>query len=225
MTDQQETALVFGASGYIGTHLTPLLAAEGWRVRAAARHREVLEARGWQDVELMEADALKPDTLAAVLDGVDVAFYLVHSMAAGADFAALDIEAARNFATAAEHAGVGRIIYLGGLIPAQPKSQHLASRAATGDVLREGPVPVTEIRAGMIVGPGSAAYEVIRDLVNYLPVMITPRWVQSRSTPIALDNLLDYLAGVAVLDAAAGQDLRRGRTRRADLRTADASVR
>ncbi len=198
-------ALVFGASGYIGTNLTPRLLAGGWRVRAAARHREVLEARSWQDVDLVEADALRPQSLDAVLTGVDVAFYLVHSMAAGSRFADLDIEAARNFASAAAKAGVSRIVYLGGLIPERPKSQHLASRAATGDVLRQGPVPVTEIRAGMIVGPGSAAYEVIRDLVNYLPLMITPRWVQSRSTPIALDNLLDYLAGVAALPEAAGK--------------------
>lgn len=203
--DNPGTALVFGASGYIGTNLTPRLQAAGWRVRASARHREVLEARGWQDVELAEADALKPETLDPVLQGIDVAFYLVHSMAAGRDFARLDIEAARHFAAAAARAGVGRIVYLGGLIPDSPKSQHLASRAATGDVLREGAVPVTEIRAGMIVGPGSAAYEVIRDLVNYLPVMITPRWVQSRSTPIALDNLLDYLIGVAELPEAAGK--------------------
>ncbi len=202
---QARRALVFGASGYIGTHLTPRLAAAGWRVRAAARHREVLEARGWTGVEIVAADALRPETLAPALKGADVCFYLVHSMAAGRDFAALDLQAARNFAAAAAAAGVGRIVYLGGLIPERPKSQHLESRAATGDVLREGPVPVTEIRAGMIVGPGSAAYEVIRDLVNYLPVMVTPRWVQSRSTPISLDNLLDYLAGVAALPQAAGR--------------------
>ena len=203
--EKSGTALVFGASGYIGTNLTPRLQKGGWRVRASARHREVLEARGWHEVELVEADALKPESLDPVLQGIDVAFYLVHSMAAGRNFARLDIEAARNFAAAAARAGVGRIVYLGGLIPESPKSQHLASRAATGDVLREGTVPVTEIRAGMIVGPGSAAYEVIRDLVNYLPVMVTPRWVQSRSTPIALDNLLDYLIGVAALPEAAGR--------------------
>ena len=198
-------ALVFGASGYVGTHLTPRLQADGWTVRTSARHKEVLEGRGWQGVEIVEADALQPQTLDSVLSGVDVAFYLVHSMAAGKDFARLDIEAAENFAAAAARAGVGRIVYLGGLIPDDPKSQHLASRAATGDVLRAGSVPVTEIRAGMIVGPGSAAYEVIRDLVNYLPVMVTPRWVQSRSTPIALENLLGYLVGVAKRPETAGK--------------------
>ncbi|HSM32017.1 MAG TPA: DUF2867 domain-containing protein [Woeseiaceae bacterium] len=198
-------ALVFGASGYIGTNLTPRLMEEGWQVRAAARHLAVLEARAWKGAELVEADALDPDTLPAALNDIDVAFYLVHSMAAGSDFATLDIEAAKNFAAAAAEAGVKRIVYLGGLIPADPRSQHLKSRAETGDVLRHGAVPVTEIRAGMIVGPGSAAYEIIRDLVNYLPLMITPRWVQSRSTPVALDNLLDYLVGVARLAEAAGK--------------------
>jgi uncharacterized protein YbjT (DUF2867 family) len=197
--------LVFGASGYIGTNLTPRLIEDGWQVRAAARHLAVLEARNWQGAELVEADALEPETLPAALKNIDVAFYLVHSMAAGSDFAKLDIEAAKNFAAAAAEAGVKRVVYLGGLIPADPRSAHLKSRAETGDVLRHGAAPVTEIRAGMIVGPGSAAYEIIRDLVNYLPIMITPRWVQSRSTPIALDNLLDYLVGVARMPEAAGK--------------------
>ena len=198
-------ALVFGASGYIGTNLTPRLLEDGWQVRAAARHMAVLEARDWDGAELVEADALDPETLPATLKDIDVAFYLVHSMAAGSDFARLDIEAAKNFAAAAAEAGVKRVVYLGGLIPADPRSAHLKSRAETGDVLRHGAVPVTEIRAGMIVGPGSAAYEIIRDLVNYLPIMITPRWVQSRSTPIALANLLDYLVGVARMPEAAGK--------------------
>jgi uncharacterized protein YbjT (DUF2867 family) len=197
--------LVFGASGYIGTNLTPRLIEDGWQVRAAARHLAVLEARNWQGAELVEADALEPETLPAALKNIDVAFYLVHSMAAGSDFAKLDIEAAKNFAAAAAEAGVKRVVYLGGLIPADPRSAHLKSRAETGDVLRHGAAPVTEIRAGMIVGPGSAAYEIIRDHVNYLPIMITPRWVQSRSTPIALDNLLDYLVGVARMPEAAGK--------------------
>ena len=198
-------ALVFGASGYIGTNLVPRLIESGWQVRAAARHLAVLEARDWQGAELVAADALDPETLPSALRDIDVAFYLVHSMAAGKHFAVLDAEAAKNFAAAAAEAGVSRVVYLGGLIPADPRSQHLKSRAETGDVLRHGTVPVTEIRAGMIVGPGSAAYEVIRDLVNYLPVMVTPRWVQSRSTPVALDNLLEYLVVIARLPQASGK--------------------
>jgi len=125
-------------------------------------------------------------------------------------FGALDREAARNFGQAAAVAGVRRIVYLGGLIPQHAQSEHLRSRAETGDVLRASGVPVTELRAGMIVGPGSAAYEVIRDLVNHLPVMVTPRWVKSVSTPIALDDLLAYLAAVGDIDAAAGRTLDAG---------------
>ncbi len=197
--------LVFGASGYIGGHLVPSLLARGIPVRATARNAGVLEDRGWQDAELAEADALRPETLDDVLQDVDIAYYLVHSMAAGRKFPELDARAARNFAEAAARQGVQRIVYLGGLVPESPRSTHLRSRAETGDILRAGPVPVTEIRAGMIIGPGSAAWEVIRDLVNHLPVMITPRWVYSRSTPIALSNLLHYLAEAPTLPETAGQ--------------------
>jgi uncharacterized protein YbjT (DUF2867 family) len=197
-------AVVFGASGYVGTHLVPALVADGWPVRAVARNPRVLEARGWQ-VPTLAADALDPATLTAALADTDVAFYLVHSMASGRHFGALDLQAADHFARAAAAAGVQRIVYLGGLIPPDADSEHLVSRRQTGDRLRAGPVPVTEIRAGIIVGPGSAAYEVIRDLVNNLPIMVTPRWVQSRSSPIALTNLIAYLIGSARAPQAAGQ--------------------
>lgn len=206
----QPLHLVFGASGYIGTHLVPKLLAAGRRVRASARNPEVLESRGWKAVECVPADALDRPSLDRALAGVDVAYYLVHSMAAGRDFAALDRAAAGNFAHAAAAAGVRRIVYLGGLIPANPRSAHLRSRAETGDVLRRGGVPVTELRAGMIIGPGSAAFEVIRDLVNHLPVMVTPKWVRSSSTPIALDDLLDDLVAVADLESTAGMILDAG---------------
>lgn len=196
--------LVFGATGYIGSHLVPRLLREGCQVRASGRNRKTLEARNWAGVELVEADALQPDTLPAALRGVDTAYYLVHSMASGSRFGDLDLEAAAHFAAAAAAAGVRRIVYLGGLMPEHPESEHLISRRDTGVVLRRGPVPVTEVRAGIIVGPGSAAYEIIRDLVNHLPVMITPRWVNSRSAPIALANLLEYLVRLPHIEAAAG---------------------
>ena len=141
---------------------------------------------------------------------IGTAYYLVHSMAAGPDFGRLDLQAAEHFAAAAAQAGVRRIVYLGGLIPDEADSEHLISRRDTGERLRAGPVPVTEIRAGIIVGPGSAAYEVMRDLVNHLPLMLTPKWVRSRSTPIALDNLLEYLLRVRDIEAAAGQVLDAG---------------
>jgi uncharacterized protein YbjT (DUF2867 family) len=196
--------LVFGASGYVGSRLVPWLLAAWHPVRAAARNPAALEGRGWDDVELVAADALEPATLPQALEGVEVAFYLVHSMAAGPGFASIDLEAARNFAAAAARADVKRIVYLGGLLPPDASSEHLVSRADTGAELRRGTVPVTEIRAGIIVGPGSAAFEVIRDLVNNLPVMTTPRWVRSRTPPIALQNLLAYLEGVAQCEEAAG---------------------
>ena len=156
--------LVFGASGYIGTHLVPRLLAEGRSIRAVARRRASLETRGWQGVEIVEADALKPETLSKALAGVSIAYYLVHSMASGRHFGQLDLEAASNFAAAAALAGVQRIVYLGGIIPEGARSEHLLSRRDTGERLRAGPVPVIEIRAAVIVGAGSAAYEVIRDL-------------------------------------------------------------
>jgi uncharacterized protein YbjT (DUF2867 family) len=198
-------ALVFGASGYVGTNLVPYLVARGATVRAAARRREVLDARGWPDiVERVRADALVPDSLPAALEGIDVAYYLVHSMGAGPDFPRLDRAAAANFRDAAARAGVQRIVYLGGLQPAGDASAHLASRGETGAILRAGSVPVTEVRAGVIIGPGSAAFEVIRDLVLHLPAMLTPRWVRSRSQPIALDDVLEYLARLPDLPEAAG---------------------
>lgn len=203
----ERRTLVFGASGYVGTHLVPRLQREGFTVRATSRNRKVLEARAWPGVELAEADALQADTLPAALAGVEVAYYLVHSMAAGRHFGRLDLRAAEQFAAAAGQAGVRRIVYLGGLIPDDADSEHLVSRRETGERLRGGAVPVTEIRAGIIIGPGSAAYEVIRDLVNHLPLMVTPRWVRSKSAPIALDNLLEILVRVADLDAAAGRIL------------------
>ena len=198
-------SLVFGASGYVGTNLVERLLKERLPVRAAARNLKVLEAREWLGADLVQADALAPQTLPAALAGVDVAYYLVHSMAAGRNFGQIDLEAARNFAQAAAAAGVRRIVYLGGLVPPDADSEHLVSRRDTGEVLRAGTVPVTELRAGIIVGAGSAAYEVIRDLVNHLPLMVTPRWVNSRSSPLALSNLLTYLVELPRHPESAGQ--------------------
>ncbi len=192
-------AAVIGASGYIGTHLVPRLVSEGWQVTASSRNTDVLAAREWQDVDLVQADILDEASLSRAVAGADVVFYLVHCMAAGGNFAALERQGAMNLVAAADAAGVSRIVYLGGLSPEHPKSQHLQARLETGRVLREARCTVVELQAGMIVGPGSAAWEVIRDLVNYLPIMITPRWVLSKSMPIALENLLVYLVGAATV--------------------------
>lgn len=202
--DREGLRLVFGASGYIGSHLVPYLLARGVPVRAASRRREVLEARRWTGVQTCSADALEPDSLAGALNGVDTAYYLVHSMAAGRDFGQFDLRAAANFADAASAAGIRRIVYLGGLVPENAESEHIRSRRDTGERLRRGKVPVTEVRAGVIVGPGSAAFEVMRDLVYHLPAMITPRWVRAKSPPIALDNLLEYLLRLPALEETAG---------------------
>ena len=197
--------VVMGASGYIGTNLVSELAARGYPVRAAARSMAVLAARGWKGVELAQADVLEMTTIEAALAGQDVAFYLVHCMRAGDDFDDVERRGAQNFAAAAARAGIKRIVYLGGLIPRDADSRHLVSRRVTGEILRAGTVPVTELRAGIIVGPGCASFEIIRDLVNHLPVMVTPRWVQSTSPPIALSNVLNYLIEVAVREEAAGR--------------------
>ena len=205
MNSRRGRQLVFGASGYIGGHLVPRLLAEGLVVRAVARDLAHMERPGWAAAERVAADATKPATLAPALAGVETAYYLVHSMGEGRGFGAVDLECAGNFAAAAAAAGVKRIVYLGGLVPETADSEHLESRRATGDRLRAGPVPVTELRAGIIVGPGSAAFEVIRDLVNALPVMVTPRWVRSRTPPVALENLIEYLLRIPEHEESVGR--------------------
>ncbi len=205
MTDTSPgTRLVFGATGYIGSHLVARLIENGLPVRACARRLSALESRGWSQAQLCTADALQPDTLSDALQDIDVAYYLVHSMAAGSNFGQLDLEAADNFQRAAAAAGVRLIVYLGGLVPDQASSEHILSRRDTGEVLRRGSVPVIELRAGIIVGPGSAAFEVMRDLVFHLPVMITPRWVRARSQPISLEDLLRTLVDLPQRQSSSG---------------------
>lgn len=204
-TSANRRVLVFGARGYVGTNLVPRLLREGVTVRATARAVTPLEARNWPGVEIVQADALVPASLPAALADVDTAYYLVHSMGAGKGFGKLDLHAAQNFAQAAAEAGVRCIVYLGGLFPEDADSEHLLSRLETGVALREGSVPVIELRAGIIVGPGSAAFEIMRDLVLNLPVMVTPRWVHQKSPPIALENLLEYLVRLPLIPEAQGR--------------------
>ena len=209
MTDGADRrVLVTGATGYIGGRLVPRLLAAGLRVRCLVRDAERLRDRSWFDaVELVTADVLRAQTLAPALEGVEVAYYLVHSLGAGAGYDARDVEAARNFGAAAAAAGVDRIIYLGGLAEAAADlSEHLRSRQQTGDALREAGVPVTEFRAGVIVGSGSLSFEMIRYLTERIPVLVSPRWVYTRTQPLGIRDVLDYL--VAALDVPAS----RGRT-------------
>jgi uncharacterized protein YbjT (DUF2867 family) len=201
--------LVTGATGYIGGRLVSRLVAAGRRVRCLVRDPDRLQGRPWQqDVEIVVGDVLDAATLGPAMEGVSVAYYLVHSLGA-ADFHARDLTAARNFGAAAAAGGVGRIIYLGGLVSeaeaAPGLSEHLRSRQQTGDALREAGVPVTEFRAGVIVGSGSLSFEMIRYLTERVPVMVCPRWVYTRTQPIGIREVLDYLTAALDVPASTGR--------------------
>jgi uncharacterized protein YbjT (DUF2867 family)/uncharacterized protein YndB with AHSA1/START domain len=189
--------LIVGASGYIGGRLVPLLRARGHDLVLMSRDARPLAAR-FPDDRIVAADLLDPPTLAPALEGIEVAYYLAHSMGAGErGFAERDRRAAGTFAEAAARAGVSRIVYLGGLGDDEADlSHHLASRHETGAELAAHGVPVTELRAAVIIGSGSASFEILRHLTERLPVMITPRWVGTRCQPIGIRDVLDYLAGV-----------------------------
>jgi uncharacterized protein YbjT (DUF2867 family) len=198
--------LVSGANGYVGSRLIPRLAARGNQVDCMVRDASQISTCT-ENTRVVVADALQPASLAAAMEGIDVAYYLIHSMSApGEDFDQRDCLAARNFATAAREAGVSRIIYLGGLASEKSKiSLHLKSRHATGEALRAFGPPITEFRAGIIVGNGSVSFELIRYLTERLPVMICPRWVVTRTQPIGIDDVLDYLVAALELPASMGQ--------------------
>ncbi|MBN1492328.1 MAG: SDR family oxidoreductase [Phycisphaerae bacterium] len=202
-TLQSRPVLVTGATGYIGGRLIPRLLSRGYRVRCLAREPRKISGRPWAtdpNVELLRCDVADREALTAAMDGCGAAYYLVHSMmAAGATYRQRDRDLARCFAEAAEAAGLERIIYLGGLGELGDQlSEHLVSRREVETVLAAGAVPVTVFRAAMIIGSGSASFEILRYLVERLPVMITPRWVATECQPIAVRNVLYYL--IACLD-------------------------
>ncbi len=198
--------LITGATGYVGGQLAPRLLKNGHDVTCMMRDASH-PARRIEGARVVEADALRPDTLACALEGIEVAYYLIHSMGGGnAGFEERDRRAARNFAEAASRAGVRRIIYLGGLTSQRsPVSLHLKSRQETGAVLSEFGPPVTEFRAGIIVGSGSVSFEIMRCLTERLPVMICPRWVMTRTQPIAIVDVLDYLVATLAVPESAGE--------------------
>ncbi len=185
--------LIAGATGYVGGRLCRRLEEKGRRLRCLARRPQDLVARVGPATEVVPGDVLQPESLGPAFEGVESAFYLVHSMGSGDDFEERDRTAARNFAEAARRAGVRRIIYLGGLGHGDDLSAHLRSRHEVGRVLRESGACVIELRASIVLGSGSLSFEMIRALVERLPVMITPRWVAIEAQPIAIDDLLDYL--------------------------------
>ncbi len=202
---------VTGASGYIGGRLVPRLLEAGYLVRCLARNQRKLEARPWArhpNVEIIEGDVDDP-ALADAMRGCDAAFYLVHSMmAAGSEYDSRDRVLARNFSSAAAAARCGRIIYLGGLgETGKGLSKHLRSRREVELALADGPVPVTVLRAAMIVGSGSASFEILRYLVERLPVMVTPRWVRTKCQPIAVRNVLTYLVAALETPETTGRTL------------------
>jgi uncharacterized protein YbjT (DUF2867 family)/ligand-binding SRPBCC domain-containing protein len=200
----QLPVLLTGATGYIGGRLLRVLEEGGCAVRCLARQPERVAAER-ATTEVVAGDCLDEASLDAAMQGVDQAFYLVHSMTSGPGFAARDREAAANFGRAARRAGVRRIIYLGGLADdADSLSTHLKSRVETGEALRSSGVPVVEFRASIVIGAGSLSFEMIRALVERLPVMICPRWVDSRTQPIAIDDVLAYLR--AALDLPQGRE-------------------
>lgn len=208
--DATSPVLVTGATGYVGGRLVPRLLDAGYRVRVLVRDPARLTGRSWSDrVEVVQGDALNPKSLARALAGISVAYYLIHSMqkvAKGSgDSHQRDRLAASNFGSAAKAAGLQRIIYLGGLgDPDADQSPHLRSRQQTGDALRTAGVPITEFRASVIVGSGSASFEVIRGLTERLPVMICPKWVYTRVQPIGIANVLDYLVSALTVPESAG---------------------
>jgi uncharacterized protein YbjT (DUF2867 family) len=192
-----KTVLVTGASGYIGGRLVRALHERGDRLRCMARHPEDLRARLDPSIEVVAGDVLDAASLEAALAGVDTAYYLIHAMAARRGFEEKELDGARHFADAARSAGVRRIVYLGGLGREDQLSAHLASRQQVGRVLRERGVPTLELRASIIIGSGSLSFELVRALVERLPVLITPRWVGQRTQPLAVDDVIAYLVAAA----------------------------
>jgi uncharacterized protein YbjT (DUF2867 family) len=200
----ETTVLLTGATGYVGGRLLSRLEQRGLPVRCLSRRPDVLAGRISPRTEIVSADLNEPATLGRVLTGIDTAYYLVHSMTSRAPFARADREAATAFSRAARAQGVRRIVYLGGL-GSGDRSEHLGSRQEVGRILRDSGVPTVEFQASVVIGSGSTSFDMLRALVDRLPVMITPRWVDSRCQPIAIEDLLDYLIAALEYEPAGGE--------------------
>jgi uncharacterized protein YbjT (DUF2867 family) len=196
MPDTPVRCLVTGATGYIGGALVPELLARGHTVRAMARTPAKLDGAAWRDqVEVVKGDLTDAGSLAEAFDGVDVVYYLVHSMGSSRNFAKEEARSAHNVVEAAQKAGVRRIVYLGGLHPEGTRelSRHLSSRVEVGEILMESSVETIVLQAGIVIGAGSASFEMVRHLTDRLPVMTTPKWVNNKIQPIAIADILYYL--------------------------------
>ena len=198
--------LLTGATGYVGGRLLRVLEHQGHRVRCLARRPEFLKPKVSAGTEIVAGDVLDPTSLGSALRGVSVAYYLVHSMGSAGSFEENDRQSARNFGAAAKAEGVELIIYLGALgNDGETLSPHLRSRQEVGQILRASGVPVLEFRASIVIGSGSLSFEMIRSLVERLPIMITPKWVSSPAQPIAIDDLLAYLTKALFLPVTASR--------------------
>ena len=197
-TGQPATCLVTGATGYIGGRLVRELLSAGYVVKVLARFPDRLRDMPWIDqVEVISGDALNISDVNRAMQNVDVAYYLLHALNQGPEFVDIETRMAQLFAESAKNNNIQKIIYLGGLIPKQVLSQHLESRRITGEILRNSGVPTIELRAGVVIGSGSASFEMLRYLTERLPVMITPKWVKTKIQPIAVRDVLYYLVGAA----------------------------
>ncbi len=198
----QQRILVLGASGYVGQHLIPQLIAAGHQITAAARRVEWMQAQDWKNTRCCYADLYDKSTLEPLFQDIDVVYYLVHSMTDEENLLERERLAAQNVQDILNNSSVREVIFLSAMQHGHTDSPHLAARKLTGEILADSRVPVTEIRAAIIVGPGSAAFEIMRDMVYNLPVLTPPRWARSKSSPIALENLLAYLTGLLAHPAA-----------------------
>jgi len=208
LTTLARTVLLTGATGFVGGAVRPILIANGWRVRCMARDAERARRRE-PGLDWAQGDVGDAASCARALDGCRAVLYLVHGVGEGADYAQHEVTSASTFSRAADTAGVERIVYLGGVAPAGVGSKHLRSRLEVGEALRSGPVKTIELRASMIVGAGSLSWLIVRDLAARLPVMVLPRWLRSRTEPVAIDDVVIALVRALdlSLDASAWFDL------------------